>query len=111
MCNVCRPEATGNAKTYLGEQWEWWVGGEEGREEWKTLTLFYVGLECCFCCVLFCWEVDQLLYYRMVKEQPYGSVAATFYLLAEAEHYRRLNSTHPLLTEAAHWKASAQPMM
>ena len=32
-----------------------------------------------------------LLVFRSVQDKPYGSVAATFYLLAEAERHRKLN--------------------
>lgn len=33
-----------------------------------------------------------LLVFRSVQDKPYGSVAATFYLLAEAERHWKLNA-------------------
>ena len=49
------------------------------------------------------WHCHQtqylLLYYcisfRSVQDKPYGSVAATFYLLAEAERHRKLHVQSP----------------
>ena len=32
---------------------------------------------------------------RMITEKPYGSTAATFFLLAEAERHRKFNKLHP----------------
>lgn len=37
------------------------------------------------------------VYCRSIKEKPYGSVAATFYLLAEAERQRKQQSYVPYM--------------